>query len=390
MAAVAVLAEEKDFRLQILDFRFQTSDFRLMRTLLHILLLAVNAVVVAALLLAAFAGYVSPTISIVPSLLGLGFEWIVLVNILMCIVWLLTSKRRYVLVSGIALLITVIPIKRTFNLTSHHSEQITQSHHIKVLTYNTLRLGKRRPADQNDVLQYIKNSKADIVFLQEYEESCNNKFLQKEAITRTLADYPYHFTQFRINDKTRRFGVAIFSKYKLYNFKNIDYESTYNGAFSCDALVGDDILHLVCVHLESNQLTGKELDQPVEDAKNNSSDVTASTKNIIDKMRKAYALRLIQADIIAKDVLQSKHKTILCGDFNDVPVSYTYHRISKHLHDAFAEAGPRGFGHTFKRKWLHVRIDYILHSDNMKAYNLHVDKNDGSDHFPVSCIIAWE
>ncbi len=361
-----------------------------MKTVLHILLLAVNIIVVAALLLAAFAGYVNPTISIIPSLLGLGFEWIVLVNILMCIVWLLTSKRHYVFISGLALLITIIPIKRTFNLTTHHNEEITQNHRIKVLTYNTLRLGKRKPAERNDVLQYIKNNQADIVFLQEYEESYNNKFLQQEAIMQALNAYPYHYTQFRINDKSRRFGVAIFSKYKLYNFKNIDFESTYNGAFSCDALAEDDILHLVCVHLESNQLTGKELDQPVEDAKNNSSDVTVSTKNIIDKMRKAYALRSIQADIIAKEVSQSNHKTILCGDFNDVPVSYTYNKISKHLTDAFAEAGPRGFGHTFKRKWLHVRIDYILHSNNMKAYNLHVDKNEGSDHFPVSCILAWD
>ena len=362
----------------------------MLKTLVHIIILIINAVFVVALLLAAFSGVINPSLIVTPALLGLAFEWIVLFNIFFCILWLFTTSRRYMLFSGVALLLSIIPISRTFHITSFQNEPIVEKHQLKVLTYNTLRLGKRKLPEQNEVLRYIKQCNADIVFLQEYEESTSSKFLQRQAISDALTDYPYYFTQFRIDDKSRKFGVAIFSKYRLYNFKNIEYESTYNGAFSCDAIVGNDIIHLICAHLESNQITGKELDQPMEDARNNNtSDVTASTKTIKDKLRKAYKLRSLQAQLLSDEVAGSTRKTILCGDFNDVPVSYTYHQITKQLQDAFAEAGPRGFGHTFKRKWLHVRIDYILHSANMKAYNLHIDNSTGSDHYPVHCIIAW-
>ena len=364
---------------------------QLLRKIVHIILLIVNVVIVAALLLAAIAGIINPTIMVLPSLLGLAFEWIVLLNIFMCIVWLFTTCRRYVFISVIGLLISIAPIVRTYNFTSHRDSAITENNKLKVLTYNTLRLGKRKATTENQVLQYIKSSGADIVFLQEYEESVNNKFLTHDDIISALSAYPYHYTQFRIDDKTRKFGVAIFSKYKLFNFHNIEYESTYNGAFKCDALVGNDIIHLICVHLESNQITGLELDQPVEDAINNNTvDFNASAKTIIDKLRKAYSIRTVQANIIIGEIGNEPRRTILCGDFNDVPVSYTYHTIVRHLKDAFAEAGPRGFGHTFKRKWLHVRIDYILHSSDLKAYNLSIDNNAGSDHYPVCCTFAWD
>lgn len=353
-------------------------------------MLAVNVPVALALLLASASGAIDPTVFLLPSLLGLAFEWIVLGNILMCVVWMFTSRRRYMLVSFIVLLISVAPIVRTYNFTSHRTSDITLSHKLNVLTYNTLRLGKRKPVADNPVLKYIAASNADIVFLQEYEESVNNKFLKSEDINSALSAYPYRYKQFRISNKTRNFGVAIFSKYKLFNFKNIEYESTYNGAFRCDALVGNDIIHLICVHLESNQITGSELDQPVEDAmNNNTTDFNASAMAIVNKLRKAYELRTVQSKIIADAVGDAPRKTILCGDFNDVPVSYTYNNIARHLTDAFAEAGPRGFGHTFKRKWLHVRIDYVLHSSDMKAYNLSIDNNSGSDHYPVCCTLAW-
>ena len=244
--------------------------------------------------------------------------------------------------------------------------------------------------DENLVIDYIKQVKSDVVFLQEYEESLTGKFPKKADIQQALSDYPYSMTQFRISNKQRNFGVAIYSKYPLINKHNIEFESTYNGAFRCDMLVGRDTIRLICAHLESNQITGSELDQPVQDAmKQNTDSLSASTRHIIDKLRKAYQLRSHQAQLIAEEIKASPYKTIVCGDFNDVPVSYTYHTIAHNLSDAFAQAGPRGLGHTFKRKWLHVRIDYILYSKDIIATDMHIDRASGSDHYPVRATLKF-
>ncbi len=360
----------------------------ILRKIIYCVLLLISAIAASGILLAAFAGVINPNTFVLPALLGLAFEWLLALNALTCVMWIFTQRKRYMFISGLALLISLAPIIRTCNITSHTDKPITEKHQLKILTYNTLRLGKRHLPENNQVLKYIKNNNSDIVFLQEYEESQSNKFLRHDDIFRELSKYPYHYTQFRIENKSRKFGVAIFSKYKLFNFKNIEYESALNGAFSCDAIVDNTIIHLVCVHLESNKITGSELEQPLEDVKNKA-DFRGGAKVLLKKLIEAYKLRTIQAEIVAKEINSQTHKTILCGDFNDVPVSYTYHTLARNLNDAFAEAGPRGFGHTFKHKVLHVRIDYILHSKDMKAYNLHIDKNSDSDHYPVRCIIAW-
>ena len=55
-------------------------------------------------------------------------------------------------------------------------------------------------------------------------------------------------------------------------------------------------------------------------------------------------------DAVEDYLAQHKDKpVILCGDFNDTPISYTRHRVaSLGLTDAFREAG-QGFGFSFRR-----------------------------------------
>ncbi len=73
---------------------------------------------------------------------------------------------------------------------------------------------------------------------------------------------------------------------------------------------------------------------------------------------------------------------ILCGDFNDTPVSYTYHKLSRNLNDAFIGSGT-GMGTTFRGNFPYVRIDYLLYSDDFKAYHYKTGKINWSDHYPV-------
>ena len=75
-------------------------------------------------------------------------------------------------------------------------------------------------------------------------------------------------------------------------------------------------------------------------------------------------------------------QSLVLGDFNDNPLSYTYFRLLRGRHDSFTKAG-KGFGATYRTLWPLLRIDYILCSDPMRPTQCEVIKTTGSDHRPV-------
>ena len=74
---------------------------------------------------------------------------------------------------------------------------------------------------------------------------------------------------------------------------------------------------------------------------------------------------------------------ILCGDFNDLPGSYTYNTMKRGLKDAFAEKG-RGLGRTYNLFSPTLRIDYIFYDPKMlDIIGFRSPKTRLSDHNPV-------
>ena len=76
---------------------------------------------------------------------------------------------------------------------------------------------------------------------------------------------------------------------------------------------------------------------------------------------------------------------IVCGDFNDTPLSYTHRVISNGLIDCFVETG-NGPGVSYNRSKMYVRIDNILCTPDFKPYACKVDDSiKNSDHYPIMC-----
>ena len=90
-----------------------------------------------------------------------------------------------------------------------------------------------------------------------------------------------------------------------------------------------------------------------------------------------------EAQAIKEHIQNSPYPIILCGDFNDTPLSYAYYTISKNLKDAFKESG-KGIGQSFV-KIPALRIDYILHNERFNSYNYIKYKKKLSDHYALSC-----
>lgn len=99
--------------------------------------------------------------------------------------------------------------------------------------------------------------------------------------------------------------------------------------------------------------------------------------------------RAEQADLIAKHIKNCNYPVILCGDFNDVPMSYTYHTIANSLTDAFRKSG-NGVGATYTGTYMPFRIDFILYSKGLKAVDYKTGNISLSDHYPVSSTLQVE
>ena len=78
--------------------------------------------------------------------------------------------------------------------------------------------------------------------------------------------------------------------------------------------------------------------------------------------------------------------TIICGDFNDTPISYVYAQMKNGMEDAYANTG-FGPGITYHKDFFWFRIDNIMHSPNLKAYRAKVDKVAYTDHYPMTTFL---
>ncbi|MBK7959034.1 MAG: hypothetical protein IPK03_13625 [Bacteroidetes bacterium] len=95
----------------------------------------------------------------------------------------------------------------------------------------------------------------------------------------------------------------------------------------------------------------------------------------------AYLNRSNQSLIISKAV-QETENPIVCGDFNDIPMSYAYQNISKGMQDAFVAKG-LGFSKSIDLFIPNLRIDYIFTSNKFKINSYKVISKNLSDHYPL-------
>lgn len=93
--------------------------------------------------------------------------------------------------------------------------------------------------------------------------------------------------------------------------------------------------------------------------------------------------RAEQARQVHAIVQSTRSPLILCGDFNDTPVSYTYQTIRGDLlKDGFKSCG-NGYGYTFHGFFDLLRIDFILYSQGIHPVSYYSLPQEWSDHNPV-------
>jgi endonuclease/exonuclease/phosphatase family metal-dependent hydrolase len=339
------------------------------------------------LLIAAFSDRISPLTNVYVAYFGLFFPFILAFNVLFLFVWLIAKEWKRSLLTVLVLLLSWSSIHTYFSF--HRKTKEIPEDCIKILTYNVMRferLRKHTKESPNPILQYVIEQDPDIVCFQEFGTAkSGKKELLLTDILSALKNYPYHHIEsLKFPYDSYTFGLAIFSKFPVLSTRKLPINSEYNGSFVTELDIRGKKLTLINNHLESNKISADERSDYYNLTRDpDTQKLETFTHTMFQRLTPAYKLRAVQADMIAGVVRESKNPYIIvCGDFNDTPVSYARHKIKGELLDAFVESGS-GMGISFNRHRFLFRIDYILYSKNIKSYNCTVGKLKNSDHYPV-------
>lgn len=183
--------------------------------------------------------------------------------------------------------------------------------------------------------------------------------------------------------------VAIFSRYRMLDSDAVlvhpaDSLPPRGKAMWADLLVDGDTVRVFNVHLNSTSINTEDKEYI---ANYRYMSDTARNRKLCDMVRRLNAntvSRSLHVDSLAQVMAATRGAKILCGDFNDTPMSYAYRRLSEGMQDAFRAEG-RGYSHTFRGFYNTLRIDFVMF-DRRNFEVLSYDAPDTvelSDHLPV-------
>jgi endonuclease/exonuclease/phosphatase family metal-dependent hydrolase len=344
------------------------------------------------------AVYINPNYIWHLSFLGFAFPFAVLVNIIFVIVFAI-KKSWFALVPLAAVLLCYQFIGSTF---SFNLSKADDTKGIKLMTWNVKNFDlynwSHNKETRHEMIKVVKDADADIICFQEFY-SDNGKILNNEKFFKDTLGYKYYYFQPTIqqgkNAKTKyqtklwggehitqKWGVAIFSRYPIIDTGRLDFaNSRTNDCIYADLNVNNETLRVYTTHLQSIKLGEEDYDN-IDSMEISKKPDWQSVKSIMKKMRLAYRRRATQADVLAEHAEAYKGKKLICGDFNDIPVSYTYHTVSKGLKDSFIAKG-FGFGATYSHDFSIFRIDYALFDPHIAIHSHQVLRYSLSDHYPL-------
>ena len=351
----------------------------------------VNLLVVLWLALCFAASYISPAEVKYLALCSLTIPFAIVANVFFVLFWLFTNYKARSLYSLIVLLISYQLIITVFGF-HYKAEHDMDSGpgRLKIMSWNVHGLGlfnkPFKKEDKNKIAEVIKAEAPDILCLPEYSllrDGSMEKFTKKIVQENNFNDYKFNI------DNTYGhhviLGTMVFSKYPLKDFKVYDLGNMIYLVQS-DVQVNDmRTIRMFFVHLYSFGLSDRDRDY-IEDVRRSKTQIEedlGKSKTFISKFNRAWAIRAKEADSIAAIIKMSPYPVVICGDFNDLPGSYTYTAIRGGLNDVFSDKGA-GLGRTYNQIFRTLRIDHMFYDD--KALQLLGYKsyfNTMSDHNPV-------
>ena len=223
----------------------------------------------------------------------------------------------------------------------------------------------------DSVSAYLMRQDADIICLQEFylpSEINMDRWLHKH--------FPgYKAEYYVLTGKSGHAGNLTLSRRPVVARGKEVFEKSTNMAIWTDVKLDNSTVRIYNCHFESYNISLGRLVKGLSD--------DAFREETGLKMRRSIRERPRQVAHVLQSVNSAPVRSLVVGDFNDTPLSYTYFRLLSGRRDSFMKAG-KGFGATYRALWPFLRIDYILYPKDLQAVSYEVGEATYSDHFPVT------
>ena len=340
--------------------------------------------VMAALLLLSFLALVAnPARVWFFTLFGLLFIPLLIVNFLL-LLWALKRRSKTFVIPLVAILPSFFFIGDYFRVSGTPDLQPSRDSSLKIVSYNIgrFRQGSKAFKDRDlcvdSLFAFLNRQDADVICLQEFYIKDLNRL--KPFLSKHLKGYKAEY--FLFDSRYGNFGNITLSKLPVIGKGVIRFDGSANLSLYTDHRYKDRKIRIYNCHFESYNISLTGLLRSV--LNRNKDEIMVVEK----KMESGIKRRPRQVQQVLEHIATSPVEAIVCGDFNDNPMSYTYTKLMKGRKDTFREAG-RGFSATYKPLWPFVRIDYILCPDEMAPCLHTTPRVPFSDHYPVVATIGW-
>lgn len=300
------------------------------------------------------------------SVVVLGAPIIYMLTLLTTLYWALRWRWSLAFMSFIFLFIGTLSVGKYYRLDlKQGAESKFPSNAIKVMSYNIAN------SNTTSLVDTIALHRPTILCVQEYKSGAEDIWQRLGAKYTTTATGKSDFS------------CEIFTNQRILKQGKIDSLPRFNAIWA-DILVDKDTLRVVNLHLQSTTITAQDMEfveghkYVLDSARNH------KIKRITDKLVENTVYRSNQAKKVREFIDQCNgKKLIVCGDFNDVPLSFSYNIIAEPLENAFVAAGS-GYTYTFDGFFKLMAIDHMLVSEQLEVLSYEVDYTmQGSDHYPI-------
>lgn len=360
-----------------------------MKHLLSKVLFQINILIAVLLGLSYLAVYVNPQYFWPIAFLGLMYPILLLLNIIFVIIWSIKLKPQ-VFVSLVIILLGWNFMGRyvQFEIPFKKKEIVNEAKSFKILTFNVRLFDRynwhKDKEVSHEIFNFIDKESPDIICFQEFFTKSSGELSEIEIVNHLKSTQYRHIKYSVSKTGSSGFGIATFSKFPIVQTGDILFPKTYNLCIFTDIVIHGDTVRIYNNHLQSIRFIKKDYDVIDSLKLSYNQEEINGMLDITHRLKWAFERRANQAEKIAAHMRLSRYPVIVCGDFNDTPVSYTYREMRQNLNDAFVEGGS-GFGNTYLGKFPSYRIDYIFLDKRFDVFNYRTPKLNLSDHYPVLC-----
>lgn len=346
----------------------------------------VSIVVYLLTILAAFGGKFNPHFFTIPAVFTLTLPYFVILTGLLIIFWAIYRRFIFAALGVGTIMLCIAPISKAFP-TSSSKDPEEGKIKFSLMSYNILHTDDRENAAYpgNRAVEFMLHSGMDIIGLVELNNFSPQEFKKAspQLVDSLMKAYPYR-AGLTSND------IKVMSKYPVERTGYVWDGEQYGWHQRFDLFKvrfpKGHTLNLIMVHLYSYDLSEKErkvmseFRSGVKGMKNSAKELKGT---IYSKLRNAFQRRAENATLLRSVIDEINGPLIVCGDFNDVPASWTYNLImGDDMKDAYVDTN---FGPTFtyNAHGFFFHIDQILYRGDLKALSVKRGKIKTSDHYPL-------